>query len=615
MGKKKKEKKPLEQERGKGQLFLEVLFKPPFLYILLGIIILLGAYLRFSNLSADPPPDLSYSLSPFTDEGAIAINARNKAFFGEWKMDDFFRMGISPLLSLSYLIIFKMAGTGFVQLRILPVLLSLGTVFLIFFLLKREGRAKAAIFSSFFLAIAYIYIMHNRLGLEETSLFFFLLLSLFFLQLGKDKRFYFVLCGFAFTLAFFFIKISGLFFFPVIILEILRWAWVESDERKKKILQSFIYFASGVVAGGIIWLFLVFLPYKAEVIGYIQAGALKSPAGRAESLGAFLRSLITLGIGDKLFPRIFFVFILSFLYLLHWIKNIHEKIKTKASFEFISVSWIILGILFISYPNYHPIRYQLLLVVPMCILTGIFVEKIMEAQKIRFSGKINPLSLVLLFGVLVVFIYDLYYSIILYLLVHYQSFYGAVASFSSDPNSWFRGILTLLQNYPALLTRSIVLALLTIGVIVGLSLLRSFKRGLPFPKGVKYAIVAIVLFLIIFSNLKQYSVWSGNLTYNLSDISKDLSSLPEGSIIAGPWAATLTLETPHRAIMMQDFANKENVIERFKPTHLIIFKDGWEDKYFKLTYPELMSQSNLLKEYQVRTQFNKPLLLYELPKK
>ncbi|HEX9912989.1 MAG TPA: hypothetical protein VGB01_07075, partial [candidate division Zixibacteria bacterium] len=384
---------------------------------------------------------------------------------------------------------------------------------------------------------------------------------------------------------------------------------------KKKIIPSLFYFGSGIVAGVIIWLILVLLPYKDAVIGYMKAGTFKSPAGSAENLGAYLSNLLTLGISDKLFPRTFFVFTFSFLYILYWIKNIREKLRARSSTEFVCVLWIIAGILFLSYPNYHPIRYQLILVPPMCILAGFFVEKIMDAQKIKLSGKLNPLNLVLQFGILVVFIYNLYYSIILYILFHYQSFYGTVSFFSSDPNSWFEGIFRLAQNYSALVARSIILALLVTGGVIGLSQIQKLKQGFIFPKNLKYLLVGLMLFLIIFSDLKQYSVWSGNLTYDLLDISKDLSSLPKGSIIAGPWAATLSLENQHRAIMMQDFANKEKVIQRFKPTHLIISKDGWEDKYFKQTYPDLMSKAILLKEYPVHTSYNRPLLLYELSKK
>ncbi len=614
MNKKKKDKKPIKPRIKKGQPFFEQLFKGPFLYALLGMIILLGAYLRLSHLSADPPPDLTWSLSSYTDEGAIVINARNKVLWGEWKMDDFFRMGISPLLSLSYFFIFKTAGIGFIQIRILPVFLSLGTILLAFFMLKREGNPKGALLSSFFLATAYIYIMHNRLALEETSLLFFLLLSLFFVQLGQVKKLYFIIGGVAFTLGVLFTKISGLFFFPVIILEIFRRSWMEKEEIKKKILENLFYFGLGIAIAGIVWLLLVFLPYKDAVIGYIQAGALKSAAGQAEDLGAFLKSLITLGVSDKLFTRMFFIFILSFLYVFYWIRNIREKIKAKSSMEFVCVFWLIAGMLFLSIPNYHPIRYQLILLPPMCILSGLFVEKIWEAQKIKISGSRNLLNLIFQFGVLVVFIYSLYFSIILYVLVHYQSLYGTVSAFSADPNNWFREVSRLAQDYSALVGRSIILALVVTGGLLGFSLIKTLKQGLIFPKSLRFTLVAFMIFLATFSHLKQYSVWSGNLTYDLSNISKDLGSLSLGSVIAGPWAATLSLQTPHRAIMMQDFANKEKVIERFKPSHLIIFKDGWEDKYFKETYPKLMSKAILLKEYPVHTHYDKPLLLYELPK-
>ena len=614
MGKKKKDKKTEIPEIKKNRSFLKELFEPPFLYILLGVIILLGAYLRFSHLSADPPTDLSWSLSPYTDEGAIAINARDKVLFGQWKMDDFFRMGISSLLSAIYFFIFKLFGTGFIQIRVLPVLSSLGTILLVFFLLKREKSIYSAVFSSFFLSIAYIYVMHNRLALEETSLLFLLLLSLFFLQLGKDKIIYFLLSGFTFILAVLFVKISGLFFLAIMFLEFVRWIWMEKEEKKKKLWQSLSYFVLGLAGGGIIWLLLVLLPYKNAVIGYIQAGALKSPAGNAANLGAYLRSIITLGISDKLFPRFFFIFILSFLYILYWVRNIGEKVKSGASMEFVSVCWVVFGIIFLSYPNYHPIRYQLLLVPPLCILAGFFVEKLIETQKLRISSGANPLRLILQFLILVVFIYGLYYSVILHILVNYQSFYGIVSAFSSDPNSWFQGALSLMQNYSALVGRSIILALIVLGTLIGLSRLKKLREGLAFSTGLKGILLILVLFLVTFSNLKQYSAWTENLTYDLPDISKDLNTLPKGSIIAGPWAATLSLENPHYAIMMQDFANKDKVIERFRPTHILISKDGWEDKYFHQTYPELMSKTVLLKEYPVRTQYNKPLLLYELPK-
>ena len=249
---------------------------------------------------------------------------------------------------------------------------------------------------------------------------------------------------------------------------------------------------------------------------------------------------------------------------------------------------------------------------PLWLLAGFFVEKLIQAQKLRISSGVNPLSLIFEFLILVVFIYGLYYSVILHILVNYQSFYGIVSAFYSDPNSWFQGALGLMQNYSALVGRSIILALIVLGALIGLSRLRKLREGLALSTGLKGILLNLVLFLVTFSNLKQYSAWTENLTYDLADISKDLSSLPKGSIIAGSWAATLSLENPHYAIMMQDFANKDRVIERFKPTHVLIFKDGWDDQTFTKAYPGLLSRAILVKEYTIHTNYNRPLLLYQL---
>jgi hypothetical protein len=613
MSKKKKTKVSLPPEKVVEKIILEGFFKDNYLYIFIGIIIV-GAFLRLNHLTADPPFNLSYSLGPFTDEGAIAISARNKLFWGSWKMDDFFRMSISSLLSFIYFIIFRIAGTGFAQIRIVPIAASLGTIFLVFSILKKEGNIKAAIFSSLFLSFSYFYVMHNRLALEETSLIFFLVLSIYFLLKGKDNKTYFLFSGLALSAGIFFIKVSGIFFIPLLIFEILRWGFIREKPRMKKMGEFLLYFLAGLAGGFLIWLLLIVLPYKSTVINYILFHTLRSEAGKAQNLGKLIKNLNSLGTSSKFFAQMFFLFVFSFVYIIYWLRNIKEKIRVKSSLEFISILWIIIGMLFLAYPNYQPIRYRLVLVPPMGILAGFLISKIAETSELKFSGKIRLFGLVLGFGVLVVFIYNLYFSIFLYVLENYRSFMGIVSWFSTDPLNWFRDMYRFINDYSSLINRSLILAMVITGILLVISLIPRLKQGFRFPKSLRFIIVVLVIFLSIFSDLKQYSAWSGNVTYDLIDISRDLNNLPKGSVIAGPWVATLSLENKHRAILMLEFANREKIIERFHPTHLIIFKDGWEDVYFHETYPELMSKAILLKEYSIHTPYNKPLLLYELPK-
>jgi hypothetical protein len=144
-----------------------------------------------------------------------------------------------------------------------------------------------------------------------------------------------------------------------------------------------------------------------------------------------------------------------------------------------------------------------------------------------------------------------------------------------------------------------------------LSRIKRLREGLSFPLSLRYPVLVVILFLSLLSDLKPYLRWKDNLTYDLFETSRDLNSLPKGSVIAGPWAASLSLENHHWAIFMQNFANKDKVMERFKPTHLLIYKNGWEDKYFQETYPGIMARAKLLKEYYIH---ENPMLLYELPR-
>jgi hypothetical protein len=171
--------------------------------------------------------------------------------------------------------------------------------------------------------------------------------------------------------------------------------------------------------------------------------------------------------------------------------------------------------------------------------------------------------------------------------------------------------LQSIQDYTGLLRTSILWGGVVVLVFYLLSRTKRLREGYRFPQSAKYLALIVILLLSLLSDFKQYSKWTDNLTYDLFETSRDLNNLPQGSVIAGPWAASLSLENHHWAIFMQDFANKDKVLERFKPTHLLIYKNGWEDKYFHETYPGIMAKAKLLKEYHIH---GNPMLLYELPR-
>ena len=131
-------------------------------WLILGITLLVGFFLRINGLTADAPRDLTWSLSPYTDEGFMVQNAKNKVLFGHWLLDDFFRMAVSPLFSVIMFFNFKLFGFGFSQARMVSVLFGLGTILLTFFILKRESGTKAGLLGSLLASTSFLWIIDRK---------------------------------------------------------------------------------------------------------------------------------------------------------------------------------------------------------------------------------------------------------------------------------------------------------------------------------------------------------------------------------------------------------------------------------------------------------------------
>lgn len=602
---KERKAKKAKNEKDTGFHFRDKIFYPLFF-----ILIIFAAYLRFNHLTADPPVDLSWSLGPFTDEGHVVSDARDKLFFGGWNLDDFFRMGVSSFVTVVTFFIFKFFGYGFAQARLLPLFSSLLTILLVFLIIKREHRLKFAFLGSFFLGLNYVYLMHNRLALEETTLLLFIVLSIYFWQRRAGQPVFCLLAGLSLGCACLLVKIIGLFFVPILILDFLR---TESGSLFKRFklqkLKPILYFGGGFSLAVLVWLGLIFFPYKEDVMRILVGTSAKSGANRPETIFAFIKNFLTLGTSDRLFTRMPVVFILSFSFLLFWFKGLKEKLKSSTSIEFISVLWLFLGMLFLSFSNYHPIRYQMILIPPLCLLAGFSLGKLSELKFFKTDSKLSAFTLIIWWVILLVFSYSLIHMVIGYVLTHYQSFAPLISAFTSDPKGWFSNMLMLLRDYPALVLRSVILACIILFLSYLVRSLKMCKRGIKIKGSFVLLPVFVLILLFLVIQISQYDAWAFNVRYDLYYTSQDLRSLPPGSVIAGPWAGAVCLENNHRAIVMQLFANKDKVLERFKVTHLIIFQGGWEDKFFREDYPEVMKEATLLKQYTVRGNL---LLLYEV---
>ena len=579
------------------------------LWLLLGLIVLVGFFLRINGLTADAPRDLTWSLSPYTDEGFMVQNAKNKALFGHWLLDDFFRMAVSPLFSVLMFFNFKLFGFGFSQARMVSVLFGLGTVLLTFFILKREGGTKAGLLGSTLASTGFLWIMQNRLALEESTMMFFVLLSIFFWTSPARRNRQFLLAGLSASVAIFFVKLSGLFFAPILVAEALRQKFLVSDSPlKEKGWKPLSLFATGFLIGPIVWILTILIPFGYPARLMVEANTIKSEGGKPEDIWVFIRNIITLGTGDRLSARAPIVFLLACWGLLAWVGNTKNKLWEKNSLEFILFAGYCTGTIMLAFTNYHPLRYQMIFLLPAIFWASL---KAVQLWQEGFKPTRPTLGRLLLKAPLVlVFSFNLLYAWYAFMLNNYPNLTGLLGTFSASPQAWFEGLLKTVQNYGKLLTQSALVGAVGLGLWWWLSSKMSkLHPSSIFPTRL---LVSVLLFIGFVSDFSQYRRWSLNKTYQLVELSRDLKSLPPGSMVAGPWSSSATIEAPVRALPMQVYLHKEKVLERFPVTHLLIFQGGWEAEFFQKTYPDVLAKSKVLKAYPVA---GGHLYLLELPPK
>src|SRR3990167_7013162 len=143
--------------------------------ILIVILIVLVIIFRLAYLDADT---VAIDTLHNQDEGNYSYNVRNFVVEGTWIKDQTNFFLLTPIFSLLQLSFVKILGVHFWSFRLINALTSFGTVCLGYWFLKKEISKEAASIFSILLGFDFLYLIHNRIAMPETTQGFFFLISI-----------------------------------------------------------------------------------------------------------------------------------------------------------------------------------------------------------------------------------------------------------------------------------------------------------------------------------------------------------------------------------------------------------------------------------------------------
>ncbi len=195
------------------------------------LIVLVAAGARFVYPTADPPARPGVGIV-WHDEGAWVHNARNRALFGAWTLDEWNPMYVTPVLTGLEYVSFRLFGVGLRQARLVPELLGILSVLLIGLGVARSSGRVAGLLASALLATNFVYVMYTRAATIEGTMVALLVVAWYAYTRADRSPAWGFAAGAAAILAYF-TKASAVFFVAALGLDALGTIMLSSDPRAR----------------------------------------------------------------------------------------------------------------------------------------------------------------------------------------------------------------------------------------------------------------------------------------------------------------------------------------------------------------------------------------------
>ncbi len=571
----------------------KLLFHPRTFLIL---ILLISGLLRFIHLDLDPP--LQMGLHFISDEGWWVHNARNKALFGEWVLDDFNQsLLVSPLFCFATWVVYHFAGVSILTSRIVPALSGLLSVLvfavLFYVLSNREHPAGNALHKSvrwdvlgtLLAGSGFAFVSLNRIAFIDSTAFLFVLITWLILERFPHSRIGIFSAG-IFCAVSIGTKSYALSLFPVLFL-LYFFRLLRNPKKPGEIFRNVFIFFLGGVFSACIWYLTLFLPFQDQFrIMYSLWRSGNIPAGMHEVIHN-IPSLIARkdfsGIHISRFLNLNMLLICLAIWrimtlLTHHSGSLKDFFRNISSIDGEAILWLALVVCIVAPLKAKPFRRYIFWYPPLIILAARSVLPVRKDESGQLSMSLQSIQWITFIGFTILpgalFVYNI----------------GTQIAFQD---------MTLRKSI-------LVLGIISLAiVIIDLILLAKNSFQVPCFRALNpYLIAAFFIFWQGF----YYVNAALNSHYSLRDTSIALGKtyFKPGTLVLGGIADTLCLNNQARAIAIwgreeNPHVLNENPVKRFHPDFIVILKEidghtwGSEKRYTKYLKPEnLLRELNLI---------------------
>ena len=518
-------------------------------YFILIVILLFGLGLRVYDLDLDPPLTVGHhSQGLTTDPHHLTSFAANNSKFGDPEPFPFpkWRVFRVSLVSAAAAMIFKVTPAGRTAANLAGVIPSfLGIILIVAGFVVRGNIDKyrdirPALMAAGFLGLNFILITYNRLPFLESGLIFYFGLIFFLFRKFRFRTFNLILISALVSLS----CLTGKIFGISIGLAVLGVILLSSSGHKT---SHIIWYFSGFIISMAVLLAVLFGGNIPDYMTYLREmifTAHGSPLGLYSDLKQIVLRPITFGSFTKIYsdsPFLFVSFYLAMVVVILFAANYYRYFRQRITLQF-TILWLIFLALLLIPVSYRPLRYSILLFLPVAILTS---------QAITLKGE----------------------------------------NLSPAPRRWLNCSYTILTLVNWYFLYHLVIDFIVVEdykEIAGMVIALTFACGI----GITYLILKLNLADLIFSRMQTvrivlfvflalsavyqgtaYVRWVTNGSYSIRDASNDLVEvIGPDAVLTGPYAPTLTIDNNLRHFIYAFGLPYPgyNILEKFPITHLAV---------------------------------------------